>query len=346
MSPIDPRELRQSDTPTGVFEQGFRCVKCNYDLTGLPRATVCPECGTTNARPVHDRKRGTGVSRAPVAFISRLGTWLWASAAALLLTWFTSMAAGVFPHPITFGLQLFAGVGWMGALWMATIPKPDRFEPGVEDVFDNPRVRVITVASQGLWLVSIGLLCAAWFPMFSSMERALSISANIVSVFAAIGFIPLGLMLASLAGWMGDHDAENRCRTASWLIAFYGCGILLGPVIDAFIPIFNILYIVFWLAYLIGVILLAVSLFNLARAAGWAVENAKHKSVVSGRRAFINQQQAEEAAAQIDDRLRQVDGPHAPSEAGRSGPPKGVPVPKSHTIKGSAGANPYDITDE
>lgn len=345
MSPIDPRELGHNLTETGTFDEGYRCVKCNYDLTGLPRATVCPECGTANSRPIYDKKRGTGVSRAPIAFVNRLGTWLWAAAFALLLTWFTGMLAAALPHPVTFGLRFLAGVGWVAALWMATHPKPDRFEASSDDLFDNPRMRLATIIGQSLWLVTMVLNTAAWFPAMAPYERILGVSANIIALLAAAGFIPLGLMLASLANWMGDHDAESRCGTASWLIAFYGVGILLAPVIAAVLPIFFLLYFVFWIAYLAGVVLLAMSLFNLARAANWAVQNARHKSVVSGRRAVIERQQAAVAAASVEERLSQMDG-HAPGRAGRRGIPKDVPVPKSHGIDRPEDTSPYDVTED
>ena len=102
-----------------------------------------------------------------------------------------------------------------------------------------------------------------------------------------------------------------------------------------------------WLGpILVGVVLLCISLVNMAKAANWAVHNARHKSVVSGRRAVMDQQQAVAAEAKLNDRLQSIDAKHPQGHAGRSSPPKGVPVSKSHTIEGSDGANPYDITDD
>ena len=316
MSPIDPRELRQSDTPTGVFEDGFRCVKCNYDLTGLPRATVCPECGTTNARPVVDRKRGTGASRAPVAYLRQLGMWLSLCAAAFFGYLFFTIVAAVYEHPITLGLEFLAIMAWVGALWMATKPKPDRFESRTLDTFDDPRWRYASVGSQACHLVT--------------------------AAFYALSLLP-ALAFAALASWMGDDSAEKRCQTAAWLLAVGGVGFLVMPVLMHILLLLMVVFVVF---VLVGVVLLCVTLIMMAKAANWAVHNAKHKSVVSGRRAVIDRQQAAAAEARLEDRLQQIDGPHPQSRPGRSAPPKGVPVPKSHTIRGSDGANPYDITDE
>lgn len=339
MSPIDPRELGHGLTSTGEFEDGYRCVKCAYDLSGLPKGTVCPECGTPNARISYDKKRGTGVSRAPFLYVNRLGTWLWVAAFMLIATWFTGALAGVAPHPVTFGIRFLAGVGWLVAVWFATAPKPDRYEPGTNDAFDDHRLRMATVIGQGLWLVAIALQIAA--ELIPSAEDPLRFAAGLVGTVAAAGFVPLGIMLASLANWMGDADAERRCQAASWLIAFYGVGILLA----SFIKVIGLLYIVFWIAYLAGVIILAMSLFGLARAANWAMQNARHKSVVSGRRAVSERQRAIAAEIQLQERLDALDNGNPATRAGRRAAPKDVPVPKSHTIDRPEGTDPYEVRD-
>lgn len=342
MSPIDPRELGHGLTPTGTFEDGYQCVKCRYDLTGLPRATVCPECGTPNARIGYDKKRGTGVSRAPIAYLKSLGTWLWAAALALIGTWFAGALAGIIPHPVTFGLRLVVVCGWVAAVWMATRPKPDRFEPGASDAFDDQRLRLAAVAGQGLWVVVIGLQAGAWFAGTPAVAGGLEIAASITRMLAAAGFVPLGIMLASLAHWMGDDDAERRCQAASWLIAFYGVGVLLA----SFVVVIALFYPVFWLAYLAGVIMLAMSLFALAREANWAVQNARHKSVVSGRRAVRERERAVAAESQLQDRLDVLSEKNQSMRAGRTAIPKDVPVPKSHTIDRPEDTDPYEVRDE
>ena len=350
MSPIDPRELGHGLTAKGIFEDGYRCVKCNYDLSGLPQGTVCPECGTTNARISHDKKRGTGVSRAPVAYVSRLTTWLWVTAFTLIAMWFSGFVTGMVmyftsspaPVAVAYGFQLLVAVGWVVALWMATHPKPDRYEPGQDDVFDNHKLRMAMVASQALWVVSMLLYTASAVPPLAGVSGGLELAGELAEVLAAAGFVPLGIMLASLANWMGDDDQEGRCRTASWLIAFHGVGTLLAT----FLTVVGIFYVVFWIAYLVGVVLLAMSLFNLARAGNWAVQNAKHKSVVSGRRAVIDRQRAVAAEERLQDRMDAMDNPASAHRAGRKAPPQGVPVPKSHTIDRPEDTDPYEVKDE
>lgn len=342
MSPIDPRELGYDMTPKGVFEDGLRCVKCQYDLTGLPRGSVCPECGTPNARPTYEKKRGTGVSRAPIAYVDRLALWLWVAAVALIGSWFFGLLAGVLPHPATWILQFFVASGWLAALVMATKPKPDRYEPGQRDSFDDPRLRLATLVSQSFWLVAIGLSIASWYlPQLAGLETILMVAVTTFSMLAAFGFVPLGIQLASLANWMGDADAESRCRTASWLIAAYGVGILLSRIS----PMVGLFLVIFWLCYLVGAVLLAVNLFTLARGANWAAQNSRHKTVVSGRREAIERQRTLEAEAKLEQRLDALDNRGA-SRAGRVGIPKGIPVPKSHTIERPDGTDPYEIKDE
>lgn len=342
MSPIDPRELGPGPTPTGVYDEGFRCVKCQYDLAGLPRGSVCPECGTPNARPTYDKKRGTGVSRAPIAYVDRLATWLWAAAFALFASWFFGLIAGVAPHPITWGLHFLVAAGWLAALVMATRPKPDRYEPVEPDAFDNTRLRLVTLITQSFWLLAIGLATISWFmPAQAGLETIVAYTVTILGMLAAFGFVPLGIQLASLANWMGDHEAETRCRTASWLIAAYGVGILLAQVT----PLVALFLAIFWICYFVGVVLLAVNLVTLARAATWAAQNSRHKTVVSGRRQAIEHQREQEAGAVLEERLAALDHQGGP-RAGRTGIPKDIPVPKSHTIERPEDAAPYEVKDE
>lgn len=42
--------------------EGVTCIKCGYDLSGLPRGGVCPECGV----PIHQ-----SLDRGPLAFLER-----------------------------------------------------------------------------------------------------------------------------------------------------------------------------------------------------------------------------------------------------------------------------------
>lgn len=346
MSPIDPRELGHGLTPTGTFEEGYRCVRCDYDLTGLSQGTVCPECGTPNSRITYEKKRGTGVSRAPIAYVSRLSTWLWAAAFALIATWFTGALAGIMPHPVTFGIRFIAAMAWMGTVWLATKPKPDRFEPGANDIFDNQRLRLAAILGQGLWLVVILLDVVEWIvslnPNFSpGVGSALGFVSGLMGLLAAAGFVPLGIMLASLANWMGDAEAEGRCQAASWLIAFHGVGVLLASLIN----FIGILFVVFWIAYLVGVVMLAMSLFALAKAANWAVQNTRHKSQISGRRAVIERQRSIAAEIQLQDRLDSIDARDPSVQAGRKAPPKGIPVPKSHIIDRRDDTSPYRVDE-
>ena len=350
MSPVDPREFGHGLAPTGTFEDGFRCVRCEYDLTGLPQGSVCPECGTPNARITYDKKRGTGASRAPLAYLRRLATWLWITALTLVVLWFSGFVTVIIdffsstaaPMAVGYGVQVLAAAGWVAALYMATRPKPDRYEVGQDDAFDNQRLRIVTVASQGFWVLSMLLMLAASLPPLAGIATGLELVGDLAEVVAAAGFVPLGIMLASLANWMGDDDQEGRCRAASWLIAFHGVGILLASVVN-FIGIF---YVVFWVAYLVGVVLLAISLFNLAGAANWAMQNAKHKAVVSGRRAAIERQRAAAAEARMQSRLDAANAQDEASRAGRLAPPKDVPVPRSHTIARTEDTSPYDVGEE
>lgn len=346
MSPIDPRELGHGLTPQGSFEDGYRCVKCKYDLTGLPQATVCPECGTSNSRITYEKKRGTGVSRAPIAYVSHLSTTLWLAALGFFGYIFFSVVLTISENVVTLGLEFLAICGWVGALWLATKPKPDRFEAQQLDTFDDPRWRWASVGTQGCHIVAAIIYVLTYVPQLSSVEGLLVVCFYIFDAIAILGFVPVCVQFSALAGWMGDEDAERRLQTVAWLLAIGGLGLLLTPVIAMVMPIFRILILVFAICMLIGVVMLCLSLISLAKEANWAVQNAKHKSVVSGRRAIIERDRATAAEAKLEKRLGALDTPNASARAGRKAIPKDIPVPKSHNIQRHEGTNPYDIDDD
>ncbi|MFI4915533.1 MAG: hypothetical protein ACIAS6_03365 [Phycisphaerales bacterium JB060] len=346
MSPIDPRELGHGLTPKGTFEAGYRCVKCDYDLTGLPHGTICPECGTANARVSYDKKRGTGVSRAPIAYVNSLGTWLWVAACSFLGYAFFSMLAGIFKHPVILGLEFVAIAGWVGALWLVTQPKPDRYESRTIDAFDDHRWRWATVGSQACHLFTSILYALTLVPKLSAAASVINVGIYFFDTIAFLGFVPVCVQLAALSHWMGDDDAEKRCQNAAWLLAVGGVGLLVTPAVITVFKIFGLLYVVFVIFALIGVVLLAMSLFALARAANWAVQNTRHKTVVSGRRAVLERQRAIAAEAKLQERLDVMNDKGQPARAGRTAIPKDIPMPKSHTIDRPEDADPYEVKDE
>ncbi|UYV11242.1 MAG: hypothetical protein NCW75_07990 [Phycisphaera sp.] len=346
MSPIDPRELGQSPTPQGSFEDGSRCVKCNYDLTGLPQATVCPECGTSNARITYEKKRGTGVSRAPIAYVNHLSKTLWLAALGFFGYIFFTVVLAIAENYVTLGLEFLAICGWVGALWLVTKPKPDRFEAKQLDTFDDPRWRWASVGTQACHIVAAIIYALLLVPKLSVVEGLLIAGVYIFDTIAVLGFIPVCVQLASLAGWMGDEDAERRLQTVAWLLAVGGLGLLLTPVMAMVLPIFGVLIIVFVICMLIGVVMLCLSLISLAKEANWAVQNTKHKSVVSGRRAVIERDRATAAEEKLEERLDALDNPNPSTRAGRRGIPKDIPVPRSHNIERHDGTDPYDIDED
>lgn len=346
MSPIDPRELGHGLTPQGSFEDGYRCVKCNYDLTGLPQATVCPECGTSNSRITYEKKRGTGVSRAPIAYVSHLSTTLWLAAPGFFAYIFFSIVVRIAVNAVTLGLEFLAICCWVGVLWLVTKPKPDRFESKQLDAFDNPKWRWASVGTQACLILGAIIYILIYVPQLSAVEGLLYAGYYIFDSIGVLGFVAVCVQFSTLAGWMGDEDAERRLQTVAWLLAVGGMGLLLTPVIAMVMPIFRILILVFAICMLIGVVMLCLSLISLAKEANWAVQNAKHKSVVSGRRAIIERDRATAAEAKLENRLGALDTPNASARAGRKAIPKDIPVPKSHNIQRHEGTDPYDIDDD
>ncbi|MEO1008051.1 MAG: hypothetical protein AAFX79_05760 [Planctomycetota bacterium] len=343
MSPIDPRELADRPAPR---RQSRYCIKCNYDLAGLPDTTKCPECGTSNAFSPGDTRRGTGISRAPGAYVRQLGMSLWLAAIAMLLLMGTGTLGVLFLNPVTLGLQFLAAAFWLVAVWMATRPKPDRFQPGQRDAFDDERMRWTTLGTQATRLLAIGVAGIGLIPAVQGVAAVEWIE-GLLSMVAALGFIALSFQLAALGDWMGDDDTGRRCRNAAWCIAVGGGGIVLTPLMVLVLPILGLLIFVFFLLQIIGNILLAISLVSLARGANWAVENAKQRSVVAGRRAARDRQLADEAQQRLDRSVQAMNAAEGRMHAGRPPTlPEGTPVPRSHVVDRPDDARPYDVAED
>ncbi|GIW73701.1 MAG: hypothetical protein KatS3mg103_0223 [Phycisphaerales bacterium] len=352
MSPIDPRELEPREARPAERPKATRCLRCGYELVGLPVGVPCPECGTPNGTAGADaRGRQSGVDAAPLAYVQRLRLWLWGMAVSLVGMWLAGVAqkfiattAVSFEPVVAVSLvRTLVGGAWVVALWMATKPKPDRGHGRELDDFDDPRWRMATMATQCLWPVAFLLESLAWMPAFYGYEDVLMLGSTLATFLAAMGFVPLGVMLVSLADWMGDTDEQGRLRAATWLIAFHGVGVLLSQ----FVRVLMLLLLVYWVAYLVGVVLLALGLISLARSANWAVQNHQHKLIVSGRRAMIEQERARQALERVEAHVQHAQTKAEPDARTRLSPQAGnPPAPRTHGIDQPQDARPYDLADE
>jgi predicted RNA-binding Zn-ribbon protein involved in translation (DUF1610 family) len=232
-----PRWTDRPDTQVfdaqGLVAADIACATCGYNLRGLTRGTVCPECGQAIGPSVQRRMRWMDQ-------VSRIGdvigglTWLSgglgadlalriASGAFFLLLWNVRM--GMLP-----GLRLLAGLEWLAALaavagaWRAT-PRiaGQRFLP---ERWWGWSARILLIAWLLTGLAGTGLLAY----MLSAMPIALlGRAAGVVGSICLLGY------LRELAQRISQEELIKPLGLAMWIVAAAGLAWLavwMWPLID------------------------------------------------------------------------------------------------------------------
>ncbi len=202
------------------------CVRCGYNLRGLPRAGVCPECST----PVADSLRTKILKYSSPEYLASLhrGVFLVQTAIIVqILIGFTMFGGALAMKNAVAQLQLIAGLvgllvsamslyGW----WLFS-----ELDPGYtgQDQGTTPRkvIRLAVIAGGIAALLSV--LADALAPSASATPGAapvsvLHLAAGIVSVGAgAVQYFASMLYLQWLAKRIPNEKAGKRAKTLMWL---------------------------------------------------------------------------------------------------------------------------------
>lgn len=239
--------MNESNDPRARVETSVQCLKCGYDLLGLDRAAVCPEC----AAPISDSVRGTLLRFADPAYLSRLH-----SGAVLVLTAIivgllsdvagrlTSVAAPDLHISVSlaFGVVSFlAGVCGLVGWWRLSTLDPNY--PGQDTGGAARRFVRIAVIVQAVALAMLPL------PIAAVLLDLVRIDTD--QRLATFGFVVLGLTVVSLGArllqflaamvylkWLGrrvpNTKIVKRAGTLMWvgpLLCTVGLLIVVGPLI-------------------------------------------------------------------------------------------------------------------
>ena len=228
------------------------CMACGYDLAGLPRDGLCPECGT----PVEKSYAPDLLENRSIAFLlqlhSGLGLVVWGILAKIVLSLGIAimviilMAAPMltrnFPvsyaglklitHTLGFGLSLLVLVGW----WRITTPDPARVGADL-DIKPRQIIRVAVVFQAAaelaaLVVMAIGTGSSALSLGIADVAAVIDFGdgiAWIVQFFAAM------LYIQWLARRIPDTKLYTDARRFMWLgPVLYVVGafcLMLGPLI-------------------------------------------------------------------------------------------------------------------
>lgn len=282
--PIDESQLGNHPLKGGsVILDDEKCPKCDYNLKGLKRGGVCPECG----RGISARKRGKRplMIDAPRRYLRSL------IAVLLLMGWagIGAFAVAIVPA-ITFSLPILratvlaekisvialaaggvASLGWASGALLLCRRRPGFTESNPED----RRLVPFIAFTQPLWPVAFIL---AGIAMISDAQ-ALFVVAYFCALVAGLGLVPTSLHISEYADWADDLNLAIKARTAGWVL---GAGVIidalhrLAVATDFFLSFLILIAWVFALIALAGAwYLLSWRCIQLAGDARWAIINAK-----------------------------------------------------------------------
>ncbi len=259
------------------------CPKCGYNLQGLHRGGVCPECGrgiTSGARGARarmlDAPRGYLLRVAFIALMmgwAGIGVFIVAAIPAVMtsLPFIRTMSFVGGVTKIAVGGALIASAIWtLGCLSLC------RPRPGFTTKNPEPRQWAQrTMFTQPLWPIAFVLAGVA---MLTGVD-ALYYAAYLCGWIAGVGLLAAAMHLAEYADWADDLELGIKFRTAGWMIAA-------GAVVDGVYRIaalsesvLTIIIAIVWvfamLMMLGGLFLISGRCIQLATVVRWAILNSK-----------------------------------------------------------------------
>ncbi|MFT3683817.1 MAG: hypothetical protein QM783_02635 [Phycisphaerales bacterium] len=248
------------ETPTApppmMLDRSQPCVKCSYDLRGLPLDGVCPECGA----PVQDSLRGILFAFASPDYRGKIAKGLSLVLTAILLTivlgvgsLVVSFAMGGAPSGRMAVAVASLGVTAMGILGYWWYTEPDPGYTGLERPNSARQVaRIAVMVQAGVQAVQLVMML-----MSDTVGAATGTAAGFSAVMILSGFLSLLALAAwvtqffavmQYTRWMAtripDAFIQRRAATYMWLlpvISVVGAILLfLGPLV-ALILYWNLL---------------------------------------------------------------------------------------------------------
>jgi hypothetical protein len=244
---IQPLDSPPPDKPLDVVATDRACIRCSYNLRGLPTSGVCPECGT----PVELSLRGYYLAFAAPEYVDSLRRGVTLVLNGILL--YAVMFFGGFVLKVSLSSVLALSVRsaiWEVAMllptammlvgyWQFTRPDPstiDREAPAAAR-----RIVRIAIAIQGV-TVAVGVLADLVRTGFSAPPTLLP-AATIMSWLlglASVGawitqFFAVVIYVTWLARRIPDRGIVTRCGVYIWLLPTLFVillpAVFIGPII-------------------------------------------------------------------------------------------------------------------
>lgn len=310
--PIDPRSL--SSFRNAQIEGDVACVKCGYNLKGLPRGGNCPECGSSVASSFgRGRFLFKNLTDAPMSYLKmlRMGFYLIAGCIAAL---FLSIVMAVKFGGLSASLLVAAiGIVWWGGVFLVT---SSEHPPGeLSDRYDRLKwLRRINRTLQAAWAIAWGL--AAMQVLLSARQNALiatgatgaglddyirltGVGSVVMQLVGLVSLIPLCIHFAEIGTAAGNDSLATRLGLAAWGLMLFGGYLTVMFMLSGFGGFGGFLGFgspLAGLGMLVSIGLFVFSLLELAVMCGWAVANSR--AAIARDLRLLQRAQAEEARAQ------------------------------------------------
>jgi len=297
------------------------CSHCKYSLRGLRSGGRCPECGTPIAYRARRHRFDDQLTDAYPHYLKTLALGCWLMFAGALSTGLLLMVARATSEPALAAAAGVAGMVWWVGVWIVTRPRETSAVPRTELEREWLRCRWVARLSQIGWAVAGVGMCGTIITTRAAIAAAVmnvlpytptaavrsfeSITA--LGNFAGLlGLVPLCIFVASLADWAGHSLLGDRFRTSAYLVTIGTlAAVLTLPVLVAkkatlFGPAAFVAYtiaILGWLAFVLGMGMLLLSLARLASMSLWAINNAQTRAESERRIAERHHQFHDEIAA-------------------------------------------------
>lgn len=243
-------------TSAPMIKAPLSCVRCDYDLRGLPIEGRCPECGVPVEVSQRERRR---LADAAVPYVNTLYAGAWLVVIALVLRaisiiggctggWFLtafSPTASVRPFDVAFlTLDLLQASAWALGWWWICARSLD-WAPRAQDDSERVMLRILTVtaavsyaALQVMDAVSTGGIPLPGAARFAPVGRAWTGSMVVAGLTAFVtGLIHCVIAMSytrRLALRADDPEFAATARQAKLLVPVFctfGACIIIGPLI-------------------------------------------------------------------------------------------------------------------
>ena len=261
----------------GYINEDRKCVRCGYNLRGLETTGACPECGTAITGGKKSVRLADNLVDAPIGYIRLMAFGMGLQASSVLVVavqFFLPSTWAIGPLSVRGLLFTLGTLAWFGAAWIVTVRRPRTERIVFDPILDNRHIRLACRLTQGLAALAA---MVAWAG-FAAGWGWLQVIAAVLMLGALFGLVPMGVYLSSMADWAGETGEGARLRAATWCIAVLGtlevfvwAVLKLNPPFSMFLAFVGVIS---GLLVFGGVVVFAWSVLMLAKAAGWAIQNA------------------------------------------------------------------------